>query len=231
MKKIYFYFDESGNLGKDNRYFVISCIITKKPKPLENKMKKVLLHIKKTYKNIKWNRYELKANSCKPNIKEIIYKSVLDKDFQIAYIAADKYWINENLFENKNRLYNYLLKLLLDNYKNFFENNSIKLVLDNKTIKVESLNSFEDYINIHINYELNLNSIIKVEYRDSASKNSELIQLADFIANAIFAKYEYGYNRYFDIFKDKINKKELFPTWKFGTDKKELEDLALEKDA
>ena len=47
MKEYYLYFDESGNLGVKDRYFVISCVITKNPKELENKMKKVLFHIKK----------------------------------------------------------------------------------------------------------------------------------------------------------------------------------------
>ena len=77
MKEYYLYFAESGNFGVKDRYFVIACILTENPKQLENKMKKVLLHIKNTYKNTKWNGYELKANSCKPWIKEIIYKAII----------------------------------------------------------------------------------------------------------------------------------------------------------
>ena len=55
MKEYYLYFDESGNLGVKDRYFVISCVITKNPKELENKMKKVLFHIKKNHPEAKWN--------------------------------------------------------------------------------------------------------------------------------------------------------------------------------
>ena len=61
----------------------------------------------------------------------------------------------------------------------------MNLILDNKSIKVKSLNSFEDYINLHINYELRLNSKINVEYRDSKAGDAFNIQAVDYIANAV----------------------------------------------
>ena len=75
------YFDESGNLGKQDRFFVIACIITKNPKELNNIMKKTLLEIKKRYSGTKWNKgMSLTANSCKPWIKEIIYKAIVKRN-------------------------------------------------------------------------------------------------------------------------------------------------------
>ncbi|WP_051350723.1 DUF3800 domain-containing protein [Caloramator sp. ALD01] len=216
MEEYFLYFDESGNLGSEGRYFVIACILTKDYKALENKMKKVLLYIKNNYKDIKWNGHELKANSCKPWIKEIIYKAIMEKDIQIAYVVADKIWVEDKLKADKNCLYNYLLSILLDNFKSMFRNNKVNLILDNKTIKVKSINSFEDYINIHINYRLRLNADISVKYMDSSSKKSYNIQAVDYIANAIYAKYEYNYEVYFEILESKICCKELFPYKKFG---------------
>ncbi|WP_294395262.1 DUF3800 domain-containing protein [uncultured Clostridium sp.] len=216
MKDYYLYFDESGNLGVQNRYFVIACILTEKPKELENKIKKVLLDIKKHDKTSKWNGHELKANSCKPWTKEKIYKAIVSKDIQLSYIVADKIWIEEKLKEDKNCLYNYLLSVLLDNFKNTFRGNKINLILDNKSIKVKSLNSFEDYIKIHINYKLKLNCDIKVEYRDSSAKNAYNIQAVDYIANLLFGYYEYNYDKYYKIIENKITYVELFPRRKFG---------------
>lgn len=230
MKEFYFYFDESGNLGIKDRYFVIACILTEKPKELENIMKKTLLHIKKTYKQCKWNGYELKANSCKPWVKEKIYDSIAKKDIQIAYIVGDKVWIEDRLKNNNNLLYNFMLKILLDNFKNRFRNSKVNLILDNKTIKVKSFNSFKDYIDIHMNYELKLNSDISVEYRDSSAKNAYNIQAADYIANAIFAKYEYGYEEYYKLFKNKIKTFELYPYRKFGKDTVCMKEIAISKD-
>lgn len=229
MKEYYLYFDESGNLGIDGRYFVISCIITDNPKSLENKMKKILLHIKKNNKDAKWNGYELKANSCKPWIKGEILKAIAGKDIKIAYIVADKIWVEEYLKEDKNILYNYLLNLLLKNFKNVFFNNKVNLILDNKTVKVQSQNSFEDYIKLKINYELRWKSNIIVEYMDSSSKSAYNIQAADYIANAIYSYYEHKYTRYYDIIKEKVCKKELFPRSKFGNEGLSLAEVAATK--
>lgn len=229
MEEYYLYFDESGNLGIDGRYFVISCVVTKDPKPIYNKMKKILLKIKNKYKNIKWNRYELKANTCKPWIKEIIYRGIIGKDFEISYIVADKVWIKESLKKDKNILYNYLLSVLLDNYKNYFRNNKVNLILDNKTIKVQSLNSFSDYIKLHMNYVLQINADINVEYMDSSSKKAYNVQLADYIANAIYAYYQYNYDVYYEIIKEKVKYTELFPRRHFGKDVNNISEIAITK--
>ena len=96
----------------------------------------------------------------------------------------------------------------------------INLILDNKTIKVKSLNSFEDYINIHINYELGLNSDIIVEYKDSKSHDAYNIQAVDYIANVIYSHYEYNLDIYMPIIKNKIKVIEEFPKFKFKKIKK-----------
>lgn len=217
MKEYFLYFDESGNLGVQDKYFVISCIATEQPKALYNKMNKILLHIKKNHKEAKWNGNEIKASSCKPWIKEKVIKGIVEKDVEISYIVADKHWIEEKLKEDKNCLYNYLLRILLDNFKNTFRNNKVNLILDNKTIKVESINSFKDYINVYLNYELKLNVDLTVAYMDSKDKEAYNIQAADYIANALFAYYEYNYDIYKLYFDNKIKYKEHFPKRKFGT--------------
>ena len=49
-----FIFDESGNLGKNGRYFVISCIETESPKEIHNIIKKKLHVAKKKYSDCKY---------------------------------------------------------------------------------------------------------------------------------------------------------------------------------
>lgn len=218
METYYWYFDESGNLGKSNRYFVIASILTKEPKALHNKMKKVLKYIKKNYDNLVWNGVELKANSCKGEVRAHIYDAIVSKDVKISYIVVDKHNLTKNFLEDKNRAYNYFLKVLLDKYHDIFRDNNVYLKLDNRSIKVKSLNSFNDYINIHINLELQLNCNLNVEYLESNSKAAYNIQAADFIANAIFAKYEYGNSKYYDMFAEKVDIYQKFPYKKFGID-------------
>ena len=203
MKEYFMYFDESGNLGTSGKYFVIACIITENRKALHNTMKKTL-----------------KANKATKEIKSFVLNRISKNNLEISYIVAEKQHVQEQLIKDQNRFYNFLLKILLDQHKEKFKENKINLILDNKTIKVKSLNSFEDYINIHINYELGLNSDIIVEYKDSKSHDAYNIQAVDYIANVIYSHYEYNLDIYMPIIKNKIKVIEEFPKFKFKKIKK-----------
>ena len=63
-----------------------------------------------------------------------------------------------------------------------------------------------------MNFDIDLN----VRYLDSNAKDAYIVQAADYVANAIYAKYEYGQSLYFDIIKDSFNIVEEFPRDKFG---------------
>lgn len=221
MKEYYMYFDESGNLGKDRKYFVISCILTSNPKELENIMKKTLLRVKKSYPNLKFNAYELKANAANRDARINILSNISKKNVEISYIVADKDNVYDYLFKDKNILYNYLLKVLLNNYTYLFRKASkegarINLILDNRTIKVASKNSFSDFIKYHFIYENNINVDINVEYRDSNAKNAYNVQAADYAAHALYSYYEFDNSTYYNCFKSKIKHSELFPINKFA---------------
>lgn len=216
MEEYSLYFDESGNLGSKGKFFVIACIITKNHKSLHNMMKKTLRKLKDDNPNLPFDGYELKANKVYKHTKTHIITKICNKDIEISYIVAEKKHIDPQLLSDKNRLYNFLLKILLDNHKSKFKNNKVNLILDNKSIKIKSLNSFEDYINIHFNYELRLNCTLNVEYRDSKASNAFNVQAVDYIANAIGAYYEHGVPHYMPIMSPKIKILEEFPSCKFG---------------
>ena len=220
VKEYFMYFDESGNLGTSGKYFVIACIITENRKALHNTMKKTLKKIKSDYHNAKFDGHELKANKATKEIKSFVLNRISKNNLEISYIVAEKQHVQEQLIKDQNRFYNFLLKILLDQHKEKFKENKINLILDNKTIKVKSLNSFEDYINIHINYELGLNSDIIVEYKDSKSHDAYNIQAVDYIANVIYSHYEYNLDIYMPIIKNKIKVIEEFPKFKFKKIKK-----------
>lgn len=221
MEEYSMYFDESGNLGSKGDYFVIACIITKNHKSLHNTMKKTLKKLKKENPNLKFDGHELKASKVSKDTKKHVITRICNADIEVTYIVAEKKHIEKQFICDNNRFYNYLLKILLNNHKDKFRNNKVNLILDNKSVKIKSLNSFEDYINIHINYELRLNSNIHVEYRDSKAGNAFNVQAADYIANAISSYYEHGVMTYMPIIKSKIDVIEEFPACKFGKNLKE----------
>ena len=211
---IYLYLDGSGNLGSSGRYFVIAGIETPNSKPLHNVMKKSILKIKTTYDRFKASQ-EIKASDSSPIIKDFVLRKIATKEnIHIRYIVADKKHVKRALIEDENLLYNFLLKFLIlpiatkPNLKKFV------LILDKRTIKVKSSNSFEDYINILLRYEIGLDIQIEVMYMES--HNCYAIQAADFIANALYLKYEFRNPIFESIIASQIIFADHFPRGIFG---------------
>lgn len=214
-------FDESGNLGSDGRYFVIACVDTYNEKSVHNIMKKKIGQAKKIFPDIKCGSNEIKAANAYPAVKHHILECIASKDVTISYIVADLHHVYSYLLDDENCFYNYLMKLLLDSIITSKDRNSrIKLKLDNRTIKVKSINSFADYIKIHLNYERLLNLDLTVEYINSDAKNGYIIQAADYVANAIYSYYEHDYKMYYDLIANKIDAIQKFPKGKFGKELK-----------
>lgn len=209
-------FDESGNLGKKGRYFTIACIEMPYTKPLTNVMKKAVLKTKQNFSDFQ-NIDEIKASDSNPIIKDYFLRKIASKDLTIRYIVADLHHVKPKLLEDENLLYNFMLKFIIEPVAMKKGLKHLVINLDKRTIKVESTNSFENYIKIRLNYDLNLDLDIEVNYIES--QNSYPIQAADFVANAINSKYEYGHCYNYDLISDKIVQKEQFPRRFFGQQK------------
>ncbi|HOO11524.1 MAG TPA: DUF3800 domain-containing protein [Bacillota bacterium] len=220
-EEITFVFDESGNLGSRGRYFVIACIETKNAKSLHNIMKKKIFKTKSTFPDIKVNGYEIKASDAYPCVKYHILETIAEKDIKISYIVADKYHVYPELLGDENCFYNYLIGLLTNQIiTSKYKGKKIRFIMDNRTIKVKSINSFSEYIKIKLNYCRLLKINLSVEYIDSKSRKGYIVQAADYVANAIYSFYEYNYRLYYDLIKCKNKCYELFPKSKFGTKSK-----------
>ena len=214
LQNIYLYLDESGNFGSAGRYFTIAAIETNNPKPLQNVMKKTVLKAKQKfpkYEKVK----EIKASHSSPIVKEyFLRKIVSNTNLCIRYIVADKYHVKEELLDNENLLYNYLLKYLIVPVVKKNKPSRLLITLDKRSIKMKSSNSFEDYINLILRFEMGLDIDISVNYLES--QNSYLIQAADFVSNAIYTRYEYNYNFFMNILMPKIVEQQHYPHRCFG---------------
>ncbi|SEU32876.1 DUF3800 domain-containing protein [Paenibacillus sp. NFR01] len=209
-------FDESGNLGKQGRYFTIACVAGENLKPLENIMNRSIVKVKSKFPKFT-HRTEVKASDSNPIIKEYMLRKIASKNMQIKYIVADLEHVQPNLLDDENLLYNFMLKFLIVPLCKRRNLKELTINLDKRSIKVGSENSFEDYIKIKVNYECGFPVKINVNYIES--QNSVLIQAADFVANAINTKYEYGYDYYYNLIKDRIEHVEHFPYKLFGSNK------------
>jgi hypothetical protein len=198
--------DESGDLGKGGRYFVIAILVPQNSKRISNFMKSFCA------KNL---LQEVKASLLEfPQKHEIFNRLVSVKDYSISYIVADKHNIkNHKLFEDKNLLYNYLFShLIRKTIINTKED--ISILLDNHSTKVKSINSLCDYIKIKSFTDWGYKYNLHINYVDS--RNSKVIQATDVIANAIYARYTYGKEHFYKIIP--IEESVKFPRSNFGLD-------------
>lgn len=202
-------FDESGNLGMSGRYFVIACIDTTNAKSLHNIMKKKLKQAADKFPELKnLHAHEIKAKDAYPCIKYHILECICSKDISISYIAVDLLHTSDKLLKDKNILYNFAAKILISRLITHKDNGStVNIIFDNKTTKIASKNSLREYIIAYLVYEEGLDVNIHFEYKDSDAGDAFIIQAADYVANALYNKYEYGNNIYSNLLNSKINKK------------------------
>lgn len=217
-KERFLIFDESGNLGNSGRYFVLSCIDTTNCKALHNIMHKKLGSAKIMFPELATlHSNEIKAKDAYPCIKYHILECIARKELTVSYIVADLHHVKPSLLADKNILYNFLMKLLIERIVSSADNGTtVNIICDNHTTKVASANSFSDYIKLYLLYEKDYDIRLNIRYLDSDARDAYIVQAADYVANALYGFYEYDNSIYYDCFKNKINVKSLFPWRTFG---------------
>lgn len=209
--------DESGNLGRQGRYFVIACIDTTNRKALHNIMRRKLGVAKTMFPNMVAHSNEVKACDAYPAVKYHILECISSKEVKISYIVADLNNVKPKLLVDKNILYNFLLGLLLEDLITRADNGkTINIICDKKTTKIASGNSFDEYIKLKFIYKKNLDIDINVTYLDSDAKDAFIVQAADYVANAIYTHYEYSNSLYYNVIEKTITVRERFPNWCFS---------------
>lgn len=205
------YIDESGNLGKKDRYFIILALIPQKPKRIKNIIKRACVRLGISDNTVE----EIKASKLSFSDKQNIINKLNEKDdLSCSYVVADKNHLQPEILKDKNVCYNYLASHLLKPILKGADQN-VHIILDNHSIKVRSLNSLKDYIKIEAYTKWGFKKDIKFEYQDS--KNYKNLQAADVVANAIYAKYNYNKNHLYSLLSNKYKYRIRFPETKFGT--------------
>ena len=179
---IQLFIDESGDLGKNNDYFIIAMVISHRPQRLKNLAKSFC-----AYHELD----EVHAHELNLVQKQFLINTLTkQQDYSVGYIIADKMMIkNDNLFSSNNLLFNYLFSFLVRDIVKA-DTDDVYMYLDNRTQKVASLHSLVDYIKIMAYGEWGFSKKLNIEYVDS--KICKTIQIADLVANCIRRKYRWG---------------------------------------
>ena len=210
----YILLDESGDLGFDfnkkgtTNYFLITFLFCENKRPIEKCVKKAYATLRKKYKK---QGKILHAYSENPITRQRLLKCIAGKDCSVLAISLNKRKVYTKLHEEKAVLYNYVTNILLDRIftkKLVPINEKIILVASRRETNVFLNENFKSYLkNKALNtHRVNLYIEIKTPFEDKA------LQAADFISWAIFRKYEYKEESYYETIRKKIvEESPLFP--------------------
>lgn len=176
---------------KKDDYFVIAGYITKQIYSIKSTHKKMEKNIKEKYPYL--SKYqELKGCHLKSYQKAMFLNEIFKIPSTIPIsIVIDKRHLFKRTQHDENIKYNYFLQILLSyilhNFPNLLNGDEIQLILDNRNVKVGSLNSLQDYLNSALG--LIFNKKFKVVYKNSSEHRE--VQIADLISNVMFGYYNY----------------------------------------
>lgn len=201
-----FYIDESGDLGfapGSSRYFVIGVVCVDSD---EQKLIKRYVRRFRAKKGL-GRKVELHASETKTVDRVHFCQGLARLPCSIHYLVLNKAKIKPELRRDKNILYNFLCGLVLPPLMSVMQQATIHM--DCRNIKVASGNSLHDYLRVKLWGEMNASVDVQFGYFDS--RESEGIQAADLVANAVYRRYERGDSRAYDSLLPIMGeKKELF---------------------
>jgi len=201
----YLYLDESGDLGfdfvnkKPSKYFTITLLALRTIENNNKLGKAVKITLRRKFK--KENQAELKGSACPLNIKKYFYAKVKDIKFAVYSITLNKIRVYDNLRKDKERVYNYIARLVLDQIPFEKAEARITIIIDKSKTK-ENIRHFNDYIVRQLKSKIDPNVLLGIYHYNS--KECLCLQAVDMFSWGIFRKYEKEDLDWYDIYKEKI---------------------------
>ena len=206
----YIYLDESGDLGfnferKISKYFIVASMLIH-DEETDKKVNRIIkeIRVRKLKKKFK-EKSELKFSSTSSIIRKSILKLLSRNDVSIYSIIVNKNKLKEKLMTNKTALYTYLLKMVLRSSFSNIKDNEVTVIIDAVIPKL-----LRDALELEIlteNKEL-LFDVSKIKIEHIGSLHNLGLQVIDFVAGAIFTKYEYQNLEYYNLVKELIKNEE-----------------------
>jgi hypothetical protein len=206
--------DESGCLGFDfekartSKYFVITCLFSKSKRPLEKITKKIHQGLRQKFKR---KTGVLHCSKESPVTRQRLLKLLRDRECVVMTVYLNKRKVFTRLQDEKHVLYNYVTNILLDRIfaKKIIADAQHVILIASKRETNRFLNeNFSDYLNRQVDKVHGVS--LKVEIKTPAEETS--LQVVDFVSWAIFRKYEYGDESYYNMIRNKIiEENPLFP--------------------
>lgn len=202
----YIFLDESGDLGFDftkvrtSQYFVITLLFAKKKRPLEKVIRVAHKGLRKKYR---MRSDVLHAFHEEPATCTRVIKKLAEKDCSIMTIYLNKKKVYTHFQDEKQVLYNYVVNILLDRIMTrrlIPVDGPIELVASRRETNKFFNENFRQYLERQILDHHQLNLTVKIK----TPSEEKVLQAVDFASWAIFRKYEYKDDTYYQLLKESI---------------------------
>lgn len=201
---LYLYLDESGDLGfdffakKPSRFFTVTILAVQ---GVENN-RALFKAVKKTIKRkLPRRQAELKGTKDSIVAKKYFYRQVSAIPFDIYAITLNKWRVYESLTKQKDRVYNFIARNVLDRIPVEDASTRVKVIIDKSKSKKE-IREFNEYIIRNLKGRIDPEVPLGI-YHWTSHENLGL-QAVDTFCWGIFRKYERKDREWFDIFKEKV---------------------------
>lgn len=202
----YIFLDESGDLGfnfakqRTTKFFVVTLLFVDNKRPIEKLITSIHRNLRKKYK---MRNGILHASKEEPATCVKFCKNIVFKKCSIMTIYLNKLKVHTRLKDEKHVLYNYVVNILLDRIMSkrlVSRTGAINLIASRRETNIFLNQNFQDYLSRQVsnNHNIQIDIKIKTPYEEKC------LQAADIISWAIFRKYEYGDESYYNLMKEII---------------------------
>ena len=148
---LYLYLDESGDLGfdfitkKPSKFFTITVLVVKGQDQKKLLMNAVRDTLKRKLGRRAKDYFELKGSKTSLEVKNYFYNRIAGIDFHLYALSLDKKRLYQQLSKEKERLYNYIARLVMDRISFETAQTKVELIVDKSKAKPE-IEEFNSYI-------------------------------------------------------------------------------------
>jgi len=195
------YIDESGSMThetqiKNNKYFIMALVLVEQPEKLKKIHKRFVQKYSAELKQMDddnkmfdgKNFIELKGSAFTPIMKRNFVNFFCKNNyFRILYIQVDNSNVTKNLYRNKARAFNYILKLAVEYLSNrgILTGRNWVFNIDERNVKTDAKYNLQEILCTEFSTGKDIVDEINVKYFNSA--NNRIIQLADVFSNIFYS--------------------------------------------
>ncbi|MBS0156801.1 MAG: DUF3800 domain-containing protein [Nitrospira sp.] len=207
----YLYVDESGDLGFDffakspSKYFTVCLLLVRGNEHNRTILSAVRHTIRR--KLPQRNDAELKGTKTSLEVKHYFYRLVKNTPFEIFALTLNKRRVYEDLQGNKDRLYNWFARLVLDQVPLQEATTRIYLTMD-RCKSTREIAEFNQYIIRQV--QGRIDPRIPLDIAHTSSHEHRGLQAVDLFSWGIFRGYEGRDQEWKRLFADKIRFDDLY---------------------